>query len=79
MKLSNEFKDLIDQQESLEAKRTKVLLHLEASKSVELEEQCLLVLEMILASQLEIARSLLVECTKLNLTEGIDWPHDIRA
>ena len=78
MELSANFKDLIDQQESLEAKRTKVLLHLEASKSVELEEQCMLVLQMILASQLEIGKALLVECATLS-GESIDWPHEIRA
>lgn len=78
MELSANFKDLIDQQEALETKRTKVLMHLEATKNPELEEQCLLVLQMILASQLEIGKALLVECTTLT-GENVEWPHEIRA
>jgi hypothetical protein len=78
MKLSAEFKELIDQQESLEAKRTRVLMLLETSKSPDLHEQALLVLQMVLASQLEIGKALLVECTKLTC-ENVEWPVDIRA
>jgi hypothetical protein len=78
LELSANFKDLIDQQEVREVERTKVLLHLESTKNAELEEQCLLVLQMILVKQGEILQALLEECVTLTC-ENVEWPHDIRA
>jgi hypothetical protein len=78
MKLSAEFSELLSQQKSLEAKRTTVLIHLETLKNQEIQEQALLILQMILASQLEIAQKLLRESAKLTC-ENVEWPVDIRA
>lgn len=77
MKLSANFRELINQQESLEAQRTRVLLLIDSGMGGKIEDK-LLLLQMILASQVTIAQSLLVECATLTC-EGIDWPHDIRA
>lgn len=79
MHLPPNFRDLLDQQESLEAKRCKVLLQLESTNvSAEIEAQWLLLLQMILASQAEIARALLLECAMLTC-ENVEWPVEIRA
>ena len=79
MKLPANFRDLIDQQESLEAKRCKVLMQLEASNvSDEVLGTWLLLLQMILASQATIARDLLAECATLTC-ENVEWPVEIRA
>jgi hypothetical protein len=79
VKLPPNFKDLIDQQESLEAKRCKVLLQLESSNvSAEIQASWLLLLQMILASQATIARDLLAECASLTC-ENVEWPMEIRA
>jgi hypothetical protein len=70
---------LIDQQESLEAKRCKVLMQLETSNvSDEVLGTWLLLLQMILASQATIARDLLAECATLTC-ENVEWPVEIRA
>jgi hypothetical protein len=79
MQLPPNFKELIDQQESLEAKRAKVLLQLECSNvSAEVQAGWLLLLQMILGSQVTIAKALLVECTTLTC-EKVEWPEEIRA
>jgi hypothetical protein len=81
VRLPPNFKDLIDQQESLEAKRCKVLLQLESSNvSAEIQASWLLLLQMILASQATIAKDLLAECAVLTC-ENVEWPVevDIRA
>ena len=80
MQLSPNFRDLISQQEALEAQRTRVLLLMECFKPGDKKqfEDALLLLQMILASQVTIAKALLVECASVTC-EGIDWPHDIRA
>jgi len=79
LKLPANFRDLIDQQESLEAKRCKVLMQLEASNvSDEVLGTWLLLLQMILASQATIARDLLAECATLTC-ENVEWPVEIRA
>jgi hypothetical protein len=79
VKLPANFRDLIDQQESLEAKRMKVLLQLETSNvSDEVLGTWLLLLQMILASQATIARDLLRECATLTC-ENVEWPVEIRA
>jgi len=79
VKLPANFRDLIDQQESLEVKRTKVVLQLEcAHMSAEMEATALLLLQMILASQATIARDLLRECATLTC-ENVEWPVEIRA
>ena len=79
MKLPANFRDLIDQQESLEAKRCKVLMQLETSNvSDEVLGTWLLLLQMILASQATIARDLLAECATLTC-ENVEWPVEIRA
>ena len=79
MKLPANFRDLIDQQESLEAKRCKVLMQLESSNvSDEVLGTWLLLLQMILASQATIARDLLAECATLTC-ENVEWPVEIRA
>jgi hypothetical protein len=75
--LSANFRDLINQQEALEAQRTRVLLLIESGAGGKIEDK-LLLLQMILASQVTIAKELLVECASVTC-EGIDWPHDIRA
>ena len=77
MKLSANFKDLINQQEALEAKRTRVLLLLECAKGPQVED-AMLFLQMILASQVTIAKELLRECASVTC-EQVEWPHDIRA
>ena len=77
MTLSANFRDLINQQEALEAQRTRVLLLIESGAGGKIEDK-LLLLQMILASQVTIAKELLVECASVTC-EGIDWPHDIRA
>jgi len=79
VKLPANFRDLIDQQESLEAKRCKVLMQLETSNvSDEVLGTWLLLLQMILASQATIAKDLLVECATLTC-ENVEWPVEIRA
>jgi len=79
MHLPPNFKDLIDQQEALDVKRTKVLLQLEASNvSAEIQSSWLLLLQMILASQATIAKDLLAECAALTC-ENVEWPVEIRA
>jgi len=79
VKLPANFRDLIDQQESLEAKRCKVLMQLESSNvSDEVLGTWLLLLQMILASQATIARDLLAECATLTC-ENVEWPVEIRA
>ena len=79
MKLPANFRDLIDQQESLEAKRCKVLMQLETSNvSDEVLGTWLLLLQMILASQATIAKDLLAECATLTC-ENVEWPIEIRA
>ena len=77
MKLTAEFKELIDQQEALEARRTRVLMLIESNVGGKLEDK-LLLLQMILASQVSVAKELLVECASVTC-EGVDWPLDIRA
>ena len=77
MKLTPNFRDLIAQQESLEAKRTRVLLLIDSGMGGKIEDK-LLLLQMILASQVTIAKELLVECASVTC-EGIEWPLDIRA
>ena len=77
MKLTPNFRDLIAQQESLEAKRTRVLLLIDSGAGGSLEDK-LLLLQMILASQVSVAKELLVECASVTC-EGIEWPLDIRA
>ena len=79
MRLSAEFRELIEQQESLDAKRTKVILLFECEPlNARGHEDHLLLLQMILASQATIAKQLLNECAKLTC-EFIEWPHDLRA
>jgi hypothetical protein len=79
VKLPANFRDLIDQQESLEAKRAKVLMQLESSNvSAEIQASWLLLLQMILASQATIAKDLLRECATLTC-ENVEWPVEIRA
>ena len=78
MTLSANFKDLLDQKDALEVKRTKVLLHLEANVSPESEAQALLLLQMILASEASLAKDLLRECATLTC-ENVEWPVEIRA
>jgi hypothetical protein len=79
MELPENFRDLIDQQEALEAKRTKVLLQLRCSNvSKETQDTWMLLLQMILASQVTIAKDLLAECASLTC-ENVEWPVDIRA
>ena len=77
MKLSAEFRELIDQQESLDAKRTRVLLLIDSGAGGSLEDK-LLLLQMILASQVSVAKELLVECASVTC-EGVEWPLDLRA
>lgn len=77
MTLSANFKDLIDQQEALEAKRTRVLMLIEAGMGGKIEDKMLL-LQMILASQVTIGKELLRECAGVTC-EFIEWPHDLRA
>jgi len=77
VKLTAEFKELIDQQEALEARRTRVLMLIESNVGGKLEDK-LLLLQMILASQVSVAKELLVECASVTC-EGVDWPLDIRA
>ena len=77
MKLSAEFKELIDQQECLEARRTRVLMLIETGVGGKLEDK-LLLLQMILASQVSVAKELLVECASVTC-EGVEWPLDLRA
>ena len=77
MKLSANFRDLIDQQESLDAKRTRVLLLIDSGAGGKIEDK-LLLLQMILASQVSVAKELLVECASVTC-EGVEWPLDIRA
>ena len=70
VKLPANFKDLIDQQESLEAKRAKVLMQLESSNvSDEVLGTWLLLLQMILASQATIAKDLLARVRNADLRE----------
>ena len=80
MQLSANFKELIDQQESLEAKRTRVLLLIECFKPGDKKqfEDALLLLQMILASQVTIAKALLVECASVTC-ENVEWPLELRA
>jgi hypothetical protein len=79
LKLPENFRDLLDQQEALEGKRTKVLLQLDSTNvSAEIEAQWLLLLQMILASQVTIAKDLLAECATLTC-ENVEWPLEIRA
>ena len=77
MTLSANFRDLIAQQESLEAKRTRVLLLIDSGMGGKIEDK-LLLLQMILASQATIARDLLRECATLTC-EFVEWPLDLRA
>jgi hypothetical protein len=78
--LSENFKELISQQESLEAQRTRVLLLMECFKPGDKKqfEDALLLLQMILASQVTIAKGLLVECASVTC-EFVEWPLDLRA
>jgi hypothetical protein len=79
VKLPANFRDLIDQQESLEVKRTKILLLIDCDLGSpgNLEDK-LLFLQMILASQATIAKDLLRECASLTC-ENVEWPVEIRA
>ena len=77
MKLSAEFRELIDQQECLEARRTRVLMLIESDVGGKLEDK-LLLLQMIIASQAAITQQLLRECATLTC-EQVEWPHDLRA
>ena len=77
MKLSAEFRELIEQQECLEARRTRVLMLIESDVGGKLEDK-LLLLQMIIASQATLAKALLVECATLTC-EFVEWPLDLRA
>jgi len=79
MQLPARLKELIEMQESLEAQRTRIVITLESeAKSVELEGEVLMFLQMTLGHQVHIAKQLLEECASITC-ERIEWPHEIRA
>jgi hypothetical protein len=79
MTLPEHFRDLLDEQEALEAHRTKVLLQLQSSNlAAEIVWDRMLSLQVILAQQVKVSKLLLAECVTLTC-ENVEWPVEIRA